>query len=374
MRELKELDPKLSAYFITDRKFGHQTTELVDNSKLSIQVKIIVAGKLRRYHKLALLKQLLDVPTVLRNLSDMILVLVGFLQSLFFLIRIQPDVVFCKGGFVCLPIGLAAACLRIPLVVHDSDAHAGLTNRIISRFAAVIATGAPLENYSYPTEKTHFVGIPVDSSFKPVSIAGQRKYKDRLGLHDITRPLVVITGGSLGARNINQAITAIAPHLLGSCALLHITGSSNFEATVSAAPEHIDYLLKPFVSDGTAKIFGAADVVVTRAGMSTLYELAAMAKPVIIIPNPLLTGGHQLKNAAVYQKAHAAIVLDENEIVCDPSVLERAIMILIKDPRKRQFLGNNLHKFAKADAATDMAALIVEAMATHGGASEHGVD
>lgn len=364
MRELKKYDPKLEAYFVTDKKFGQQATKLVENSKLKAHVKQITAGKFRRYHKLSFVRQILDLPTVLRNTLDLFLVGIGFLQSLWFLMRIKPDVVFCKGGFVCLPLGMAAAVLKIPLVVHDSDAHAGLTNRIIARWASAIATGAPLENYNYPAAKTHFVGIPVDSSFQPASLTLQRQNKSALGLHDINKPLVVVTGGGLGAQNINRAVIAIAPRLLNSVALLHITGSVNYESIKAIAPEHIDYVAKPFISDGMAKVFGAADIVVARAGMSTLFELAAMAKPVIIVPNPLLTGGHQLKNAAVYEKAHAAIVLDENELVCDPTILEQAIKDLLKNPRKRQQLGQALYKFAKPDASTDVAALIVEAAAS----------
>jgi UDP-N-acetylglucosamine--N-acetylmuramyl-(pentapeptide) pyrophosphoryl-undecaprenol N-acetylglucosamine transferase len=361
LRELKKYDPKLEAHFVTDKKFGQQAAKLVENSKLEVSVRQIVAGKFRRYHKLSIIKQILDLPTVLLNVLDAFLAGIGFLQSLWLLMRIKPDVVFCKGGFVCLPLGLAAAALKIPLVVHDSDAHAGLTNRIIARWATKIATGAPLENYNYPSARTYFVGIPVDGSFRPSSLTQQRHDKEALGLHDTIKPLVVITGGGLGAQNINRAVVAVAPRLLNSVALLHITGTSLYESVKATAPEHVDYLIKPFVSTGMARVFSAADIVVARAGMSTLFELAAMAKPVIIVPNPLLTGGHQLKNAAVYKKANAAIVLDENELVCDPTILEQAIKDLLKNTRKRQQLGQALYKFAKPDASMDMAALIVDA-------------
>jgi UDP-N-acetylglucosamine--N-acetylmuramyl-(pentapeptide) pyrophosphoryl-undecaprenol N-acetylglucosamine transferase len=147
-------------------------------------------------------------------------------------------------------------------------------------------------------------------------------------------------------------------------AIVHITGSHGYQEVLSRAPEHIDYLAKPFISAGVAPLFGAADIVITRAGATTMQELAAMAKAVIIIPNPYLTGGHQLKNAEVYAKESAAVIVDEDELVANTAVLRRRIEELLKDARKRAQLGARLHRFAKPDAAVDTAALIVEAVAT----------
>lgn len=340
---------------------------------MTVTIKQITAGKFRRYHSMSFLKQLLYIPTTLRNLGDFFLVAVGFLQSLWLLSRIKPDVVFTKGGFVCLPLGMAAAVLKIPLVIHDSDAHAGLTNRILARWARTIATGAPLENYTYPAKITHYVGVPVGERFHPVSPRQQQHCKDELGLHDTKKPLVVVTGGGLGARNINRAVLAIAPQLLGGAAILHITGSAHYDEVLATAPEHIDYMFKPFIAAGMPTVFGAADIVVTRAGGSTLAELAAMAKPIIVVPNPLLTGGHQLKNAAVYERAKAAVVIDENELICNPSILKKAIQELLANPEKRRQQARALHQFAKPEAATDMAALIAEAATTGRKRPEFGV-
>ena len=364
LNELKHHDADLQITFVTDRSFGRQAGEILKRGGLPIRIKTIVAGKLRRYHTRSFLAHLFDVTTNARNLIDLPKVLAGFTQSLWLLMRERPDVVFTKGGFVCLPLGLAAAALRIPLVIHDSDAHPGLTNRVLARWASVIATGAPLENYSYPASRSHYVGIPVDARFRPISIATQQRCKDRLGLHDTKKPLVAVSGGGLGARSINMAVATIAAQLLPKTAIYHVTGETTHAETLQAAPEHIDYIIEPFVP-GLAILFGGADVVVARAGATTLAELAAMAKPVIIIPNPLLTGGHQLKNAAVYQKAGAAIVLDESKLVCNPLILKRAIELLLRDPKKCQAMSRAIHRFARPDAATDMAALIVEAAAAH---------
>jgi UDP-N-acetylglucosamine--N-acetylmuramyl-(pentapeptide) pyrophosphoryl-undecaprenol N-acetylglucosamine transferase len=365
INELTKHDPKLKAYFVTDKNFGAQAAQIMSKASVPVKTKQIFAGKFRRYHKMSILRQILDIQTVLLNLRDLFYTAIGFVQSLILLVRVKPDVVFTKGGFVCMPVGLAANLLHIPVVVHDSDAHPGFTNRVIAKHAASIATGSPVENYNYPKGRTHYVGIPVSSSFRPVSDAQKQKLKAALGLHNTKKPLVVVTGGGLGARNINRSMTTIALQLLPSAAVVHITGDLGYKEVVLQAPEDIDYIIKPFISTGMAPVFGAADVVVTRAGATTMQELAAMTKPVIIIPNPLLTGGHQLKNAAVYQKDKAAIVIDEDKLVVNPLMLLKAIRMLIDNPDKAKILGQRLHSFAKPDAAVDTAALIAEAAAIH---------
>lgn len=347
---------------MTDSKFGRQAEEIMGHSGLNVTVKQIHAGKFRRYHRVSVWRQLADLPTLWKNARDFFVTLVGFAQSLWLLFRLKPDVVFTKGGFVCVPLGLAAKVLDIPLVIHDSDAHPGLANRILSRWATTIATGSPVEHYPYPKDKTHYVGIPVDSAFTPVSEAEQRKLKADLGFHDLNKPLIVVTGGGLGARTINRAVVSIAPQLVDHAALYHITGTATYDEVLRHAPELIDYQIVPFVSTGMAPVMGAADIVVSRVGATTMQELAALAKAVVMVPNPYLTGGHQLKNARVYEEADAAVTVDEEELEKNPLVLRRALEDLLSDAAYRQELGKALHKFSKPDAALDMAALIVEAI------------
>jgi len=360
LRELYRHDPKLHTYFVTDRKFAPQAASIIEKAPFEVSIKRIYAGKLRRYHKVSVWRQLLDIPTMAKNIRDVFLVGIGLLQSLLYLRKIKPDVVFTKGGFVCLPVGLAAKLLHIPLVIHDSDSHPGLTNRILAKYATSIGTGAPVENYSYPKKRTHYVGIPVAAEFRPLTAAQQQKCKGALGLHDTKKPLLVVTGGGLGARSINRAVVTIASQILDKVAILHLTGTTLYQETLKAAPEHIDYIVKPFVP-GLAPALGAGDIVISRAGATSLAELAALAKPTIIIPNANLTSGHQLKNAAVYAKARAAVVLEEEKITLDNRKLTRVILALVASPEKRAELGKRLHSFAKPSAALDMAALIVEA-------------
>ncbi len=365
MRELKRHDADLKVHFITDRAYGLQATALMAKLPFDVRIKRIFAGKLRRYHKIAWWKQLLNVPMMARNLRDIFLVGIGLLQSLWLLWRVKPNAVFTKGGYVCLPVGLAARMLRIPLIIHDSDVHPGLTNRMLARYAAVIATGAPVKFYPYPQERTHYVGIPVDRGYRLLTQKQQQACKAALGLPDIKRPLVVITGGGLGARNLNHIVVTVAGQLLEKAAILHVTGQANYEEVLAGAPDRPDYIVKPFLPEGFAVAFGAADVVITRAGATTMMELAGMGKSVIIVPNPYLPAGHQLKNAAMYEQTKSAIVLDEAELIMNPLKLKAATIDLLGDSAKRTILGKALHAFAKPDAAVDTAALIAEAAYAH---------
>ena len=210
LREFKKRDESVEIRFWCDRKFAPQARSIMWHFDDSIPVETVFSGKLRRYNDLPLWRQLLrPVSIVLPNIRDAFLIGLGFLQSLIKLRSWRPDVVFTKGGFVCLPVGMAAKVLGIPLVIHDSDAHPGLTNRVLSRWATRIGTGAPLKFYPYPKTISRYVGIPVNEEFKPFTPADRQKLKQKLGF-DPKRPLVVVTGGGLGARRINDAVLALA--------------------------------------------------------------------------------------------------------------------------------------------------------------------
>lgn len=328
----------------------------------SIEVEMILAGKLRRYHSLSIWRQLLrPVSIVLPNLRDGLLIIGGFFQSLYKLIRRRPDVVFTKGGYVCLPVGLAAKLLRIPLVIHDSDAHPGLTNRVLSRFAEAIATGAPLKYYPYDPNISRYVGIPIASEFKPFSSQEQLAAKQQ---HDmpVDRPLVVVTGGGLGARRINESVARALDELLELTSVVLISGSSQYDKMRALTPTGDErFKLEAFVSSGMASLLGAADIVVTRAGATTILELAALAKPTILIPNRYLTGGHQLKNAAVYAESGAVEILDEQTLEADPNSLVDMIRDLLGDQLRLREMGRKFSAFAKPAAASDMADMILSA-------------
>lgn len=296
-----------------------------------------------------------------QNAIDLFKVAGGFFQSIGKLLVWRPDVVFTKGGFVCLPVGLAARVLGIPLVIHDSDAHPGLTNRILSRWATAIGTGAPLEYYAYPPSKSKYVGIPVSESFKKVSSKEQLAAKQVWGV-DTKRPLVVVTGGGLGARRLNQTTLAVLKDLQKMASVILVSGAGMYEEIRALHPKDTkDFQLYSFVTN-MHELLGAADVVITRAGATTILELAALHKPTILVPNAALTGGHQVKNAAVYAEAQVVIVLNEDEIVERPKLLVSAVRSYLNDPKTTQTMAARFGKFAKPHAAKDMATLILAAI------------
>lgn len=326
----------------------------------SIQISTIVAGKLRRYNHLTIMQQLLWPRLVLLNIRDGFLVGVGLLQSIVKLLVWRPDVVFTKGGYVCLPVGLAARFLRIPLVIHDSDAHPGLTNRILARFASSIATGAPLEYYPYPKSISRYIGIPISDTFAPHTSQQQIDAKREWGIRDDI-PLIVITGGGLGAQRINETVAETLHELrkLGSVVL--VSGAGQYDELRAFMPPNDDsFQLHPFITDMPV-LLTAADVVVTRAGMTIILELAGLAKPTVLIPNAKLTGGHQVKNANVYAAKDAVVVVNEEDMMIHRELLVHAVHSVLEDPSKARAMAQRLATFAKPHAAKDMAVMIVAA-------------
>ena len=327
----------------------------------TLRIDSIVSGKFRRYYHLTILRQLFWMRLVLLNLRDSFLVVTGFLQSIVKLLVWRPDVVFTKGGYVCLPVGIAARLLRIPLVIHDSDAHPGLTNRILSRFATTIATGAPLKYYDYPKSKSHYIGIPVSPEFHPFSAHERTVARRRWGI-DSNKPLIVITGGGLGAKRINDVVIEVLPQLLELGSVVLVAGSAQYDELAALTPTNSDHFqLHSFISDGMAALLGASDVVVARAGATTLLELAALAKPTILIPNAKLTGGHQLKNAQVYAEAHAVVIVDEEKMIIDRNIFVDSIKLVLDDDELKSRLSKNISDFARPHAAKDMAHYIIKA-------------
>jgi len=362
VKELKATVPDAELRFWCDQAFATQATATMQAVDPQMRIDVIMAGKLRRYHKLSLLRQLLQVRTiVVPNLVDAVKITIGFLQSLIKLVIWRPDVVFTKGGFVCLPVGVAASLLRIPLVIHDSDAHPGLTNRILARFAHTIATGAPLKYYRYPKGRSHYVGIPVAGAISPLSASAQAAAKRQLGF-DEHEPLVVITGGGLGAAALNEATMAALKDMLTFTSVILICGSAHEKALRRRAPKKSNFKLYGYVAGDMLTMLGAADVVVSRAGATTLLELAALAKPAIIVPNAHLTGGHQTKNAAVYEQAGAVVVLDEEHLKVEPLALVDAINATLLNKATLRALSKNILSLSKPDAARDTARLIINAI------------
>src|SRR5579862_7870303 len=161
--ELKKLQPDIHIIYVGQR--GDKLADIPAHDHNIDEVHTVRAGKFRRYHGEGI-KQVLDVQTVLKNVRDAGRVVRGLDESRRLLKRLKPDLVFIKGGFVGVPVGLAAAQLHIPFITHDSDAVPGLANRIIARWATAHAVALPKELYNYPADKTFTVGVPISSDFE----------------------------------------------------------------------------------------------------------------------------------------------------------------------------------------------------------------
>lgn len=364
--DIKQLNPEAEIIFV--RQIGDKkTSELIaaQGSEIIDDVVAIAAGKFRRYHGVAWWKQALDIPMQLRNIRDAFYFAIGFVQSIWLTIIKNPNIVFVKGGYVGLPVGLVATMFKKPLVIHESDTHMGLTNKILSSRATAIGLGVPKEYFHLDNDRAYFVGVPISDQYQKVTEKLQSNYKKQLGVNPEDN-LLVVTGGSNGAERINNMMIAIAPELVKKTHVIHQTGNETFEQTKEAIDESIpgelrnNYEMVSFIEKDMHVYLGAGDVVVTRVGITTMSELALSEKPLILIPNPKLVYGHQLMNAQMYDAAGAAVVLDELELMDNPQALLEAVEQLLGSEEERSRLSANLAKLAKPNASEDIAKLILD--------------
>ena len=324
----------------------------------------INAGKFRRYHGESFFSHLLDLKTLLLNTRDFFRVIKSVGSAYKILSRTHVDVVFAKGGFVSVPVGLGARLKGIPIVTHDSDALGGLANKIVGRWARVKATGMPTNFYKPGKARLEYVGIPLDSNIKLVTPSLQAQYKKQLGLVPHNKVLLV-AGGGLGSQHLNQLVVAASARLLQASeelVILHITGQQHLNSTRASYGDVLDKTqLKRVHCLGFTpefyKFSGAADLILSRAGATAIAEFALQGKACLIMPSPFLAGGHQLKNADYLAKHDAAVILDEST---DADELTGVIAHLLTDNNRRLVLVNNIHALSKAGAAAKLAKIILD--------------
>jgi UDP-N-acetylglucosamine--N-acetylmuramyl-(pentapeptide) pyrophosphoryl-undecaprenol N-acetylglucosamine transferase len=362
--ELKEQRTDLEITYIGQK--GDGLADIPAGDSNIDAVCLVHAGKFRRYHGEGL-KQLLDIPTMLKNLRDGVLVFAGLWECFFLLRKVRPEVIFIKGGFVGVPVGLAAAMLRIPYVTHDSDAMPGLANRIIAPWAALHTVALPKEIYSYPAANTVTVGVPLSHHYRPYSAAEAKEAKEQI-TGQPTGKMLLVTGGGLGARRINDAVAVCAEELLdrySDLTIVQIAGRNQeaklrqrYRQKLSAAYQK-RIIVKGYITN-LYTYSGAADVVIARAGATFIAEFAAQKKACIVIPNPLLTGGHQLKNAQVLADRAAIKLLPEDKLKQDQHALMPPLVDLLDNPVRARRLGETLGSLSEPDSAKRLAMLLLE--------------
>lgn len=355
LRELAvDTTDSLEVLFVCDRAFERQARGIMAELPIAVKVRTIPSGKLRRYAHFSWWHYVRHFSIVIANIIDAFKTFAGFIVSMGIIMRFRPNVVFAKGGYVCLPMGFAAKLLGVPLVIHDSDVLPGLTNKILSRYADAIGTGMPLENYTYNPAISEYVGVPISADIQAVTAKMQARYRHDIGL-PIDKKIVVAVGGGLGSVVINDAIVACARTLRSQDDILfyNVTGAKNIEAAKERSEGLENYIAEPFIYKDMHKVLGAADVVVTRASATTLQELAGLRKAVVAVPARQL--GDQKQNAKLFAKYDAIVALQDDTL---QEELASIITGLLGDERRRDQLADHLHQFAKPDAARDMARLI----------------
>jgi UDP-N-acetylglucosamine--N-acetylmuramyl-(pentapeptide) pyrophosphoryl-undecaprenol N-acetylglucosamine transferase len=263
--------------------------------KTDIPFFTISAGKLRRY-------------VSLKNLFDIFKVLLGFFQCLGHFLVNRPSVVFSKGGFVSVPVVIAAWVLRVPVIIHESDVTPGLANRISAFFARAILYSFPETGAFLDSKKSQFVGAVVRSEL----LEGDRVRGLEFCKFDVRDPrkVILIIGGSQGAQKINDATGQSIEVLKKDFRIIHLAGKGKL------LPRNPDesYAAFEFVSDELKDIFAATDLAVGRAGANSIFEMLALHKPMLLIPLEAGSRGDQLVNARSFEKKNWALILREADL------------------------------------------------------------
>ena len=256
----------------------------------------ISSGKLRRYFDL-------------KNFSDPFKVIKGYGEAIRLLKKIKPDIVFSKGGFVSVPVVLAAKFCRIPAIIHESDLTPGLANRIAVRGAQKVCCNFPETLKYLPEGKAVLTGSPIRQELFHGNAEKARKL---CGFADDSKPVLLIVGGSSGSRVINDAVRNILPKLLDSFYVIHLCGKGNLDYQFD---RYMGYKQIEYASEELPDIFALANLVISRAGANSICELLALHKPNILIPlSAAASRGDQILNANSFKKQGFSYVLEEETL------------------------------------------------------------
>jgi len=274
----------------------------------------------------------------------------GMLRALILLRSFHPQVVFGVGGYVSLPLMLVAQRLGIPTVIHEQNRRLGMANQMLSARAARIYLSFPDTKGEFPRERAEIVGNPVRPDFvtPPARPAALETF-------DLSpdRPVVLVFGGSQGARTINEALEErLDTWLANGIQIIWAAGKTDFEARRARVGEREGLRLYPYLDEMAAACV-AADLVVARAGASTTAELAVLGKPCLLIPYPHATDNHQKQNAAAFEEAGAGRVLDD--ILCTGDELLGEVRAMLADADALAEMAGHARGLARPVAADTIA-------------------
>ncbi len=338
MQELKAKHPAVDSIFVGTPDGPER--RLIEEA--GFRFLTIDAPKLRRYFSLQSLALPFDLIAAVTAASSIIR-------------KEKPDVIVGAGGYTSVPVGTAAKLLGKKLLIHQQDVVPSLSNRLLAPFADAITVTFEKSLKDFPGSKTAVTGNPV----RPVFESGSRETGlKRLGFGG-ERPIVMVLGGGTGSVFLNELVVLASPLWTGFADLAHVTGEGRAPVRHPSLTHPERYRRMEFIGEDIAHYFAAADVIICRAGMGTLTELAALSKPVILIPIP---DSHQEANAAYVVERGGARMFRELDLT--PEQLVTFTRDLLKKPEERERLGKTLHLLFRAGARETVTEKIIALAAT----------
>lgn len=309
------------------------------------------------------------------NVKDMGRVPLGVLQARRVLTGFRPDVVLATGGYVAVPVGLAARMCHVPLVVHEQTVRLGLANRSLAGRATCVAVSSESTLELLP-ESARATAVVTGNPVRPEILTGRAdKAVQALGLHGFVRrlPTVYVTGGAQGSQQINTLVRDVLPWLLHRANVVHQCGPDNLtdlrqHAAALPADLAARYLLTGYVGAELPDVLALADVVISRSGAGTIAELTALGKAAVFIPLATSAGNEQAHNARHLQETGAAIALLGE---ATPDTLQAAVEPLLADPHRRTAMAGRARAAGRPDAAERLVDVVLAAAGrgpTRGGA------
>ncbi|MEI6266597.1 MAG: undecaprenyldiphospho-muramoylpentapeptide beta-N-acetylglucosaminyltransferase [bacterium] len=319
----------------------------------------IHSGKFRRYHKNKILN-IIDPTTIYKNFVDLIKFSRGYFEAKEIISEYDPDVVFCKGGYVSFPVGLAASSLKYPLVIHESDSIMGMANKALAKRADKVCVSYPLKNFTdVPKDKLVYSGNPVRGDI----FEGDRgKAVEEFSLVR-TLPTLLIIGGSQGSLVINQVVSEALRSLLKRYQIIHVSGERDYDWLSFQAgklPEDVkaNYHLYNFLSGSLKHAYKVSDLVISRAGNNVISELAVLGKPTILIPLQSSANDHQVSNAKILSRMGAAMLVKQDSLTAQS--LERKINYLFDNKEELDGLARKISELSAPEASKIVADIINE--------------
>jgi UDP-N-acetylglucosamine--N-acetylmuramyl-(pentapeptide) pyrophosphoryl-undecaprenol N-acetylglucosamine transferase len=350
VREIRRIYPKTTQRVPLEFYYMGPKDEfvLILLSQEEFIIKTIVSGKIRRYFSF-------------KNIIDILFKIpFGIIQSFFWLLFNRPDLVFSKGGSGSIAVTFSARILMIPVFIHESDVVPGLSNQMTSKWAKKIFVSFEKTEYFDP-EKTTLIGNPIR---KEITEGDKEKAAEIFNL-TLSKPIFLIIGGSQGAETINDFVLLILNNLLKDYEIIHVTGQKNLKEESAEAQvieeKDLDRYYHPigFLDEEKMKhAYKAADLIISRSGSGSIFEIAANGKPSILIPLPSAAGDHQSKNAYAYAETGAAEVLEQENLT--PNFFMEKIQLLFLHPERLTEMKESALAFAKPLAARALAREILE--------------